>query len=283
MTALYNLIKNRIFRDKQNCLILVQGEPGTGKSNTAIRIGEQIDPTFTIERVVFTAQDFMDVVDSGLPEGSVIIFDEAGTGEGVPSKQWWDARIKAINYVLQTFRIDRYIIIVTCPAKILIDTTTRMFFLFTIDCLKVKHRKRFVLAKVRQVQYNPTLNKTYTKRIIDGSDYIDPYHFGFCSAGIWDEYSKRKLMFNARVKRLARRDIAASIAKETKRATRELPISYYVDQMLKHKDMGQGITKTFKTSGREAVDVAKVMKLCPDLSYNKALKVKRILEAELDL
>ena len=58
------------------CGIFV-GRVGTGKSWSALRYAEVIDPTFNIDRVVFKISDLLNLAKT-LDPGKAIIFDEAG-------------------------------------------------------------------------------------------------------------------------------------------------------------------------------------------------------------
>ena len=53
---------NRINRYNKNWLCIVCGATGSGKSYTALKIAETVDPNFNIKKVVFTAKDFMNLI-----------------------------------------------------------------------------------------------------------------------------------------------------------------------------------------------------------------------------
>jgi len=78
---------------------------GTGKSYTALKIGELTDKEFSIEKVVYYPSEFLKVMDKveeiGKP-GQIVVVDE---GEiTAPANLWYSWTNKAIAYNLATFR-----------------------------------------------------------------------------------------------------------------------------------------------------------------------------------
>ena len=83
-----NYIKSRVDRN-QNYVMLFVGQTGTGKSYAAMSLAEHVDPNFNINRVVFTADEFIAILnqDKTMVKGSVIMWDEAGVG--MPAREWY--------------------------------------------------------------------------------------------------------------------------------------------------------------------------------------------------
>ena len=85
-TWLIPWIKRRI-KQNRNLIGIFVGDTGSGKSLSSISLAEQIDPEFSVERIVFTVQELITLVNSGkLKPGSVVIFDDAGLG--VNARLW---------------------------------------------------------------------------------------------------------------------------------------------------------------------------------------------------
>lgn len=93
MKYIPNYIKGRVDRN-QNFVMLFVGQIGTGKSYAAMSLGEQIDPGFDINRIVFSADEFVEALnkDESLVRGSVIMWDEAGVG--MPPREWYSISSK---------------------------------------------------------------------------------------------------------------------------------------------------------------------------------------------
>ena len=79
-------IKYKLKRN-QSILALWVGETGSGKSLSAISTAIRIDPTFNVDRIVFDTKSFLHLINSGLPKGSVVIYDDAGIG--ISNKDWF--------------------------------------------------------------------------------------------------------------------------------------------------------------------------------------------------
>jgi hypothetical protein len=127
MKYLPNYVKSRIEKN-QNFVVLFVGQTGTGKSYGGMSLAEEIDPNFNIGRIVFSAQEFIELLntDDTLTKGSVIMWDEAGVG--MPAREWYSLSNKVISYVVQTFRVKGYILVMTTPSLRYIDSQIRSLF-----------------------------------------------------------------------------------------------------------------------------------------------------------
>ncbi|MDR9446056.1 MAG: hypothetical protein RI544_08040, partial [Haloquadratum sp.] len=73
---------HRINSRNQHYMAALVGPEGSGKSWTALKIAELIDPTFGPDRVMFDPHTFMESLtawkDAGETRGKMIVVDEAG-------------------------------------------------------------------------------------------------------------------------------------------------------------------------------------------------------------
>ena len=115
-------IRNRIKKNR-NLIALFIGDTGSGKSYSSIRLAETIDPAFSVDRIVFTVEDFMKLINSGLPKGSVIIFDDAGLG--INARLWQEASAIVFGMVTQGFRYKQIILFITVPDDTFIERQSR--------------------------------------------------------------------------------------------------------------------------------------------------------------
>ena len=123
-TAFDRYIKQRIKRNK-NLLMLVAGDTGSGKSWTALAIAERVDEDFNEEKIIFTYDELIDVVETQkFPKGSCIIFDEA-SAEALQARDFMSRKNKSISALLQTFRNMNYVVIFTSPDMSFIDRQAR--------------------------------------------------------------------------------------------------------------------------------------------------------------
>ena len=99
---------------------------GTGKSVTAVKIGEVVDPDFSIDKVCMTPREFLNCLDnieeSGKP-GQIAVMDEGNIS--APSALWYSFTNKAITTTLATFRNLRCAAIVVTPSLSWVDKRIR--------------------------------------------------------------------------------------------------------------------------------------------------------------
>lgn len=179
---LYKTIYKRVYHKKQNALILIVGDVGTGKSTLALRIAEKLDPTFTKdnirERVVIQPEQFSELIakadDDKLAAGSVVIIDEAGAS-AMASRDWYSIGNKMISHILQTFRYRRLILIMTVPNMSFIDVHARKLINFLIETKKIDFNTRKTKARVWKLNFNKI------------SGQSDPYRIRFTKK---DEYGE---------------------------------------------------------------------------------------------
>lgn len=155
-----NYIKSRVDRN-QNYIMLFVGQTGTGKSYAAMSLGEEVDPNFNINRVVFSADEFIDILnnDGSLVKGSVIMWDEAGVG--MPAREWYSLSNKVISYVVQTFRVKGYILIMTTPSLKYIDSQIRALFHGIAETIDPSmYGGNFGWAKYMHLTHDPKEGKT---------------------------------------------------------------------------------------------------------------------------
>jgi len=159
------IIGNRVFKQNKNYMCAIVGDTGGGKTYTALSIAESFDRDFNITRVVFTAQAFIDLVNTGtLRRGSVVVWDEAGAG-GIATRDWYKTANKMINYVLQTFRHKNLVVIFTTPSLGFIDSQARVLFHALIIPRTIDYSRQQTIVRYNVVQHNPKLGKTYFKNI----------------------------------------------------------------------------------------------------------------------
>ena len=113
----------RRLKKNQNAIVVFTGGTGSGKSLSAIRLGELLDPDFNVSRIVFTVKDFLNLVNSNLKSGSVIIFDDAGLG--INAREWRSKHAMVFGMLTQGFRYKQIITIITVPSLGFIEKQSR--------------------------------------------------------------------------------------------------------------------------------------------------------------
>ena len=99
-------------KDFDNVFVTDGGE-GVGKSVLTMQIGKFLDPSLSLDRVTFSADEFMQAVHAAQPE-QCVIYDEAYTG--MSSGDTMTKVNKVLTKLLAEVRQKRLIIIVTAPS-----------------------------------------------------------------------------------------------------------------------------------------------------------------------
>ena len=158
-------IAHRIAKNK-NVLIITLGSTGSGKSFSNLRILEDIDNQFNVDRAAFKPEEFMNIVDSGIlrKKGAGVLYDDAGIT--LNSKNWYDITNKMINYYLQIARSDNQILMFNTPDMSFLDASSRKLFHMMLVTAGIDYEKGVVRLKPKFLQTNKTTGKVYAKYLI---------------------------------------------------------------------------------------------------------------------
>ena len=151
-------LKNRVMKTNRNFMCCLIGQTGTGKSYTAIKLGELIDPDFGVKNIVFSQEEFIKLLPS-LKRGSVIVYDEIGCSQN--ARDWYSETNKLLNNILATFRHLNLIVFFTVPAIIFVDKQARILFHGVIECKKISFDKKLGFVKPYFLKYNQYEDKIY--------------------------------------------------------------------------------------------------------------------------
>src|SRR4030042_4011611 len=218
---LADLLKKRLLSTLRNYggyMILIVGEAGCGKSNTSVVLGEWLDNNFDISEnkrnIALKLGEFMDMVNNkkDFPKGSVIILDEAGVG--VSSRNWYDARQKALNFVFQTVRSRGLIIIMNTPDASFIDAQPRKLFRYIIETKKIDYKQNLVEARIFRSYINRQTGKPYWYDLVikdssEGLIRLKRIQVGTADKTHWNYYEKMKEVFN----KILRQEVIEAIGK----------------------------------------------------------------------
>jgi len=260
----YAAVHERIYKRNQNTLILIVGSPGTGKSLLALRLAEQLDPTFTHEnvrdRVVVKADQFSKLIanedDSKLQKGAVFIVDEMGASVG--NRSWYSVGNRMVSIILQTFRYRQLIMIMTVPNMSFIDVSARKLVDFLIETKKVDFNKNRTKARVWRLVFNkvsgdsePYRQRFRTKDEYDETVIIDHMWFGRCDIKLANRYEKYSYEFKQTMAETALSNIIKAQTKEKKKA------SFNMDKIVAHI-VANRIDYIKHYNGREMLNKSKI-------------------------
>jgi hypothetical protein len=117
-------LKEHINKKDFDCVLLVDGAEGTGKSVFAMQLGKAIDSSLTLERVCFTPEEFIKCVQTS-GKGQVIIYDEAYTG--LASRQSLSEVNKLIVSLMMEMRAKNLVVIIVLPTFFMLDRYVAIF------------------------------------------------------------------------------------------------------------------------------------------------------------
>jgi hypothetical protein len=128
---MYEPIWQRVHRNNQMFSCLFSGKIGSGKTYASIRMGHILDRNeadvcrFNTDNIVFDRAGFLSKITQKprLPRGTVIIFDDCGTG--LHKQEFHSKSMIDMQKVFETLRIMGFIVLLTVPEVSNVDKTIR--------------------------------------------------------------------------------------------------------------------------------------------------------------
>jgi hypothetical protein len=232
-----NNIHNRLMHKNKNWLCVICGPTGSAKSYSGMRLGEMINPErFDIDRIVFNAEDFMKLLNSGtLNKGDVIMFDEAGVG--LPAREFASLTNKMFNYVLQTFRYRNIGVIFTIPSFSFLDIQARKLLHSYVETVSINREKNHAIVKFLDINVNPRIkDKIYFQypriRLPNGRVYtIQQCHIRLPTAALQEQYEVKKAQFAETLNKAVLTEIQHTKSKEEEKPLdlKQLAVEVYKD------------------------------------------------------
>jgi len=198
-------VHDRVLNKNKNFICMFTGPTGSGKTYSALRMAQDIDPDFDIRNIIFNPEDFMDLIDGiskELKPGSVVLWDEMQIGMNNLEFQGFIAR--SINYILTTFRHRNIVLICTAPYFSFVNSATRRLFHAVFELEKIDYRRSLSLSKPLFIQVNQRTGKSYYKFLQfakgDGSTpKITQFALGLPSKVLLDKYESAKQAFTKKM------------------------------------------------------------------------------------
>jgi hypothetical protein len=254
---LYDNIWRKI-RENNNAVVGIIGPTGSGKSFAALRLGYDLDVNQKTEekrfpldasRVVFSSKDLYKLinerVEDRIPEGSVLILDEAAIDLD-SAKHYTDDSIIAMKRVLQTFRLYRLVVIMTFPVSLgFLSKPVRMMFDVLLDGRGVNFKDNYSTFVPHWLQINSYSGKDYRhsptgekegKEIVMSSLLVNKP-----PKELVESYELKK---NAFAKKLLKDTIRAEEEKEKEAVKKIKGNQFYYDKILKEPDAFMNKTRS---------------------------------------
>lgn len=153
------------YQDK-DFIIAIDGGEGGGKSTLAMQLGKYVDPTLTVDRVVFTPEEFREAIYKA-KKGQCIIYDEAFTG--FSSRAGLSGVNRTLISLMMQMRQKNLFVIIVLPTIFLLDKYVSLFrtkVLFHVYENKGRRGYYRVYSKRKKTQLIMDKgSKTYTYRV----------------------------------------------------------------------------------------------------------------------
>lgn len=122
--SLDNKVIPSLHKKDKDCVVVVDGAEGSGKSTFAMQLGKYVDPSLNLARVVFNPEEFRSAIFKA-KKGECVIYDEAFTGYSSRSS------LSPVNRVLVSLamqmRQKNLFVIIVLPTIFLLDKYMALF------------------------------------------------------------------------------------------------------------------------------------------------------------
>lgn len=201
-SPLIDYISHRVTDQNKNFIAVITGPTGSGKSYTAIRLGEllgeALNTDFNIDHVCFRPRNLIKLINDGdLSQGSVLVLDEAGVA--MNSRKWQSKMNVLMSYLLQTYRHMNLITFMCLPHFEYLDRQARELVHAVFETDYIDYEKETAWIKPLLVQVNQRTGKMYHKYLRvreDGEKYkVDRAGFTLASEDLLEAYEQKKADF----------------------------------------------------------------------------------------
>lgn len=184
LKANLDFVKKDVKRRNFDSIILVVGREGYGKTTIAMQMAKYLDESFTVDRVVFTAEQFMDAVRNAKPY-TAIVFDE--TMGFLSSRGAMSKFNKDLIKIMSEMRSKNLYVFLCIPS------------LFIMDWYPAEHRSTGMIYVYKRGNFGsydyPTKKKCYVEGRKTRSYSVSPNFIGCYTKAFpidRDAYEKKK-------------------------------------------------------------------------------------------
>lgn len=201
---LVEFIYNRLHKLNKNYIACFEGEPGSGKSLSAISLAASVDEDFQVDQVAFTPLEFVRLIkkfDSPGNKGRFIIYEEAGVT--ADNRTWQTPINRFLAYIAQTFRYTNLGVIFTVPHFGFIDKKLRLLLQALVWMRHIDYEKKVAYADYNVVKVDkfgnfwlePFIARPPGRRPVE----LNPVGFALPPKDLMEEYEERKQAFTGRL------------------------------------------------------------------------------------
>lgn len=275
-------IWDRVHNEDKNYMCIICGQTGEGKSEFGLRLCELLDPDFSVDQVAFELDDFMRLVeDRSYNEGSAILFDEVGVA--LDAATHYDSDQLKINRILQTWREQNRILVMTAPHIHLIQKKSRGLLHGQFDMKGIDLDYHMGTAFYRNFSQNTDTGEVWKKnpRLRDSRDHKRKQYQTVSlfkpSPELVEPYQEKKIAFNDRLNKMVKAELVADADEEVFDPDDKLSPAEVAEDILEG-DRVDAVTSVHGGNGTEYIDTDLIEMDYPFLSGNEAKKAKKALE-----
>lgn len=257
-------ILQRIEHNK-NFLGAITGQTGSGKSYSALRLGEMLDPDFSVLNICFSPKEFMDLVNGKtkqLKRGSVIVFDEIQVS--MSHLEYQSIQAKVLNYVFQTFRHRNFILFMTSPHFSFINASLRKLFHARMETVSIDPNQKVCTIKPMLIQVNQKTGDVYEKylRVHTPEQGIVPLKhmkIALPSGALLKAYEEKKDQFGKDLNESIGRDLQR--LEERSHGNTHKPLTAIQESIVEHLLENKTVAEAAKAMGRSETYIYDQMSL----------------------
>ena len=282
------VVENLILRRKvwprmnvwnENWMCFFAGGTGSGKSYATLRLASALDPTFHVGRVAYSVEEFLKLAAQDLPEGAIIVLEEAGVAAG--NRDWYTIANKVLDALTQTWRHQNNGAIMTAPDFDLIDNHVQRRFHHLMVMEGKNEAEGISKARVKYIQTNHEIGKMYKKyhRMIGDDGVLRRYKhikFRLPDPEVIEAYENTKDDYSEGLVGDLLEQIQAEQAKNEKEDLSPMEVA---QEILDEDRVGDYISEA---SGGEYFD-RDLLKMDWNVSESQSKQIKKYLVREADL
>lgn len=151
----------RLHKRNQNEIIIIVGDPGSGKSYMGLRLGEILtDRKFSMEDCKFSPAEFMQRIATA-GKYSVIMLDDSGIA--LNAREFMSKSNKLLSLALESCRFKNQTLILTVPDLAMIDINARRLMNELFWMKYIVRSEGWSCATWYEISNNPTISRVYKK------------------------------------------------------------------------------------------------------------------------
>lgn len=250
---------------ENNCLIIIEGETGSGKSCLGLSLCQHFDPYFGAKRIAYSGREFLELLPQ-VPNKGWLLWDEPGV---YLSHRRWQSEINIqIMQVIQSFRYKLINVIFCLPTASYMDKVVREM------CHYVLRMKRRGQASVYRIVKSPFEGWTFTP-------YLGTIHSEMPTQMLYREFRNMHTEHQEALYERSRKQMEASEKKKAEKLEQSLkPKRTFEELREKAMLILPRIVDPNKDSDQGLIDMSEMRRILK-IPHNKAYNLRKILLKQL--